>query len=65
MTTENGTSEVDKKSSRLAGVTLWLGGSALLGSLALVLWNRRILRSLREAQETGEPSRPIADDDIY
>jgi hypothetical protein len=44
---------------------MWVGGSALFGSLALVLWNRRALRSLHEAPEIEEaPVLPL-DDDIY
>jgi hypothetical protein len=43
-------------------IGLWFAGSALIGSTALVLWNRRALKSMREAAEP----RPIRDDDgIY
>jgi hypothetical protein len=63
------TSEETKKessSSRLASAAMWLGGSALFGSLALVLWNRRALKSMREAAEIAEKPPPINDDDgIY
>jgi len=45
---------------------LWLGGSAIFGSVALVLWNRRALRSMREAEGAPvEPTRPRDDDGIY
>lgn len=54
-----------KKSGGIARAAMWLGGSALFGSLALVLWNRRALRSMREAPEVQE-QRPLpSDDDIY
>lgn len=47
-------------------LTLWLAGSAVLGSLALVLWNRRTLKTLREAAENPvEPLRDRDDDGIY
>ena len=50
----------------IARAALWLGGSAIFGSLALVLWNRRALRSMREAAEVPvEPTRPRDDDGIY
>ena len=62
----NGTESEDlgKKLSGIARAAMWLGGSALFGSLALVLWNRRVLRSLQEAPEV--PETPIIpSDDIY
>jgi hypothetical protein len=54
---------------RLAKAAIWLGGSALFGSLALVLWNRRALRSIQAAAEKAdepvlEPHLPV-DNDIY
>jgi hypothetical protein len=54
----------------LAGIgraVLWLAGSALFGSVALVLWNRRALRSLRDAEDVPvvETPRPRDDDGIY
>jgi hypothetical protein len=53
------------KSSGIARVAMWVGGSALFGSLALVLWNRRALKSMHDAPEV--PDRPVisSDDDIY
>lgn len=65
MTKENDLTDVVKKSGSLARAAMWLGGSALFGSLALVLWNRRVLRSLREAPEVQEQRTPPSDDDIY
>ncbi len=45
---------------------LWLAGSAFIGSAALVLWNRRALKSLRDAADHPVDPRPIRDDDgIY
>lgn len=50
----------------LARASLWLGGSAFLGSVALVLWNRQLLKSMREASKaTFEPNPPRDDDGIY
>jgi hypothetical protein len=50
----------------LGRLTWVLAGSALFGSLALVLWNRRALHSLREAAEHPvEPSHMRDDDGIY
>jgi hypothetical protein len=47
-------------------VGLWLAGSALIGSAALVLWNRRALKSLQEAADRPVEPRPMRDDDgIY
>jgi hypothetical protein len=44
----------------------WLAASALFGSLALVLWNRRALRSIREAAASAVEPIPARDDDgIY
>jgi hypothetical protein len=50
----------------IAKAAFWLAGSAFFGSLALVLWNRRALKSLREAEERLiEPPRPRDDHGIY
>jgi len=50
----------------IARTVLWLGGSALFGSAALVLWNRRALRSMHEAAKAPvEPTRPRDHDGIY
>ena len=50
----------------IAKAAFWLAGSAFFGSLALVLWNRRALKSLREAEQRPiEPPRPRDDDGIY
>ena len=50
----------------IAKAAFWLAGSAFFGSLALVLWNRRALKSMREAEERPpEPPRPRDDDGIY
>jgi hypothetical protein len=47
-------------------VALWLAGSAMLGSVALVLWNLRTLKTLREAADHPvEPVRIRDDDGIY
>ena len=54
-----------KKSGSIARAAMWLGGSALFGSLALVLWNRRALRSLYEAPKVQEQPVLPSDDDIY
>jgi hypothetical protein len=53
------------KSSAFARAAMWLGGSALLGSLALVIWNRRALKSMREAPEVEGDPVVLSDDDIY
>jgi hypothetical protein len=53
------------KSSGIARAAMWLGGSALFGSLALVLWNRRALKSMHEASEVLEEPVIFSDDDIY
>jgi len=53
-----------RRSGFLARAAIWLGGSALFGSLALVLWNRRALRSMHEAPEVPETPLP-PDNDIY
>lgn len=54
----------DTKLTGFARAAIWLGGSALFGSLALVLWNRRALRSMHEAPEVPDASLP-SDNDIY
>ena len=54
-----------KKSSGISQAAMWLGGSALFGSLALVLWNRRALTSMHEAAEVPEEPVILSDDDIY
>jgi hypothetical protein len=54
-----------KKQSGIARAAMWLGGSALFGSLALVLWNRGALRSMYEAPEVPETPMIPSDDDIY
>jgi hypothetical protein len=47
-------------------LALWLAGSAMLGSAALVLWNLRTLKALREAADHPvEPERTRDDDGIY
>jgi hypothetical protein len=52
--------------SGFARAAIWLGGSAFFGSLALVLWNRRALRSMHEAPEvSAAPVPPDNDNDIY
>jgi hypothetical protein len=53
------------KSSGIARAAMWLGGSALFGSLALVLWNRRALKSLHDAPDTPDEPPLSSDDDIY
>ncbi len=57
-----------KPSKSVGGIVraaMWVGGSALFGSLALVLWNRRALKSMKEATEVPEPRIVSSDDDIY
>lgn len=50
----------------IARAALWLAGSAFFGSLALVLWNRRALKSLHDAEDRPiGPPRPRDDDGIY
>jgi hypothetical protein len=66
----NAEAESPEAGSRAPGgfarAAVWLAGSAFLGSLALVLWNRRALKSLREAEESRvEPPQPRNDDGIY
>ncbi len=64
MANRNESLNADGKLSGLARAAIWLGGSALFGSLALVLWNRRALRSMHEAPEV--PDAPLSsDNDIY
>ncbi len=53
------------KLNAIAKAAMWVGGSALFGSLALVLWNRRALRSMHEAPEVAEAPFTASDDDIY
>lgn len=66
MSTETDSPTSERNSlNRLARVAIWIGGSALFGSLALVLWNRRALKSMREAAKARDEPFPIADDDIY
>jgi hypothetical protein len=54
-----------KPSNGLARAAMWLGGSALFGSLALVLWNLRALKTMREAAEAPDEPVRLSDDDIY
>ena len=51
---------------RLKRALFWLAGSALLGSAAVALWNRRTLSTMREA-DTDVPIPPQSrdDDGIY
>lgn len=65
MPNENDSPSPGKKSSGIARAAMWLGGSALFGSLALVLWNRRALTSMHEAAEVPEEPVILSDDDIY
>lgn len=65
MPNENDSPGPIKKSSGIARLAMWLGGSALFGSLALVLWNRRALKSMHEAPEVPDPPVISSDDDIY
>jgi hypothetical protein len=47
-------------------IGLWLAGSALIGSAALVLWNRRALKRLQNAASEPLDVRSRRDDDgIY
>jgi len=45
----------------------WLAGSALLGSVAIALWNRRALSRMHEAADdpVEPPSRTRDEDGIY
>lgn len=54
-----------KMSEMIGRLGLWIAGSALIGSAALVLWNRRALKSLREASEHPVDVRPERDEGIY
>jgi len=55
-----------KRPRALGRVGLWLSGAALIGSAALALWNRRALKSLRDAADQPASGRPRRDDDgIY
>ncbi len=65
MPNENDSPSPGKNLSGIARAAMWLGGSALFGSLALVLWNRRALRSMHEAPEVPEELIILPDDDIY
>ena len=65
MANEADSPDSGKKLSGVARAAMWLGGSALFGSLALVLWNRRALRSMYEAPEVPEAPVLPSDDDIY
>jgi hypothetical protein len=65
MANENNSPNPRRKSSGIARVAMWVGGSALFGSLALVLWNRRALNSMHEAPEVPDPPAILSDDDIY
>jgi hypothetical protein len=65
MANESDSPKPGKQLSGLARAAMWMGGSALFGSLALVLWNRRALRSLHEAPEGVEAAPLSSDDDIY
>jgi hypothetical protein len=65
MSNENNSPSQDRKSSGVARFAMWVGGSALFGSLALVLWNRRALKSMHEAPEVPDPPAISSDDDIY
>jgi hypothetical protein len=49
-------------SPAIARIGVWLSGAALIGSAALVLWNRRALKSLREAADKPAPPQPDRDD---
>jgi len=62
----NAPTPAERAGKAIARTVLWLGGSALFGSVALVLWNRRALRSMHEAAKAPvEPNRPRDDDGIY
>jgi hypothetical protein len=65
MANGNDSPNLGKKLSGIARAAMWLGGSALFGSLALVLWNRRALRSMYDAPEVSEAPVLSSDDDIY
>ncbi len=67
MTTNESDVQTQSKKSLngLARAAMWLGGSALFGSVALVLWNRHALKSLREAAEAPDEPVRFSDDDIY
>jgi hypothetical protein len=54
-----------KSLNGLARAAMWLGGSAFFGSVALVLWNRHALKSMREAAEAPDEPLHLSDDDIY
>jgi hypothetical protein len=66
------TLQIDRSAQETAGrgrmqrAFFWIAGSALLGSVALALWNRRTLSEMRDAIENPPPSPQLRDDDgIY
>jgi hypothetical protein len=65
MRIQDDTPVAGSKAGGLVRAAMWLGGSALFGSLALVLWNRRALKSMHEAPLVPEHLVMPADDDIY
>ena len=51
---------------RLKRALFWLAGSALLGSAAVALWNRRTLSKIREADtDYSQPPQSRDDEGIY
>jgi hypothetical protein len=44
-------SEIVPLNMRVKAVILWLGGSAVIGSLALVFWYQRTLRRFQDADK--------------
>ncbi len=51
---------------RFKRALFWLAGSAMLGSVAVALWNRRTLNNMQEAAKDAPPLPRTRDDDgIY
>jgi hypothetical protein len=65
MANGNDSQNPGNKVGAIARAAMWLGGSALFGSLALVLWNRRTLRRLHDVPEAFDSPPLPSDDDIY
>jgi hypothetical protein len=65
MASGNDSPNPSNKLSAISRAAMWLGGSALFGSLALVLWNRRALRSMHEAPDVPEAPVMPSDNEIY
>jgi hypothetical protein len=66
MITNKTETDLPLRRHRFGRPSIWLAGSALFGSLALVLWNRQTLKKLRESTPAEEEQGQFSDDDaIY